>query len=64
MSWFSRGTGPRKEQQGRVQTIAEPDVHRSLALAALFEEIRGRKVQVLDLGSAVGSNVEFLSQYG
>jgi hypothetical protein len=65
MGWFSsRGSGPRKEQQGRAQAVAEPDVHRSLALAALFDEIRGRKVQVLDLGSAVGSNVEFLSQFG
>jgi SAM-dependent methyltransferase len=65
MSWFSpRGTGPRKEQ-GRVQTQeAEPDVHRSLALSALFETIRRRKMTVLDLGSTVGSNVEFLSQYG
>jgi hypothetical protein len=64
MSWFSpRGSGPRKEQ-GRVQVEVEPDVHRSLALAALCEEIRRRKLTVLDLGSAVGSNVEFLSQYG
>lgn len=64
MSWFSsRGSSPRKEQ-GRVQTVAEPDVHRSLALAALFEEIRKRKMTVLDLGSTVGSNVEFLSQFG
>lgn len=66
MGWFSRGSGPRKEQgrsQGAV-AVAEPDVHKSLALSALFDEIRGRKVQVLDLGSAVGSNVEFLSQYG
>lgn len=65
MSWFSsRGSSARKEQQGRVQTLAEPDVHRSLALSALFDGIRGRKVNVLDLGSAVGSNVEFLSPYG
>ena len=64
MSWFSsRGVSPRKEQ-GRVQTVVEPEVHRSLALSALFEGIRGRKVNVLDLGSAVGSNVKFLSQYG
>jgi hypothetical protein len=64
MSWFSpRGSGPRKEQ-GRVQVEVEPEVHRSLALAALCEEIRRRKLTVLDLGSAVGSNVEFLSQYG
>ncbi len=69
MGWFSsRGSGPRKET-GRTQAtggtaVAEPDVHKSLALSALFEQIRGRKVQVLDLGSAVGSNVEFLSQFG
>jgi len=43
---------------------AHPEVHRSLGLAALFQEIRrDRKIQVLDLGSAVGSNVEFLSRY-
>src|SRR4051794_10016136 len=64
MSWFSpRGSGPRKEQ-GRVQVEVEPDVHRSLALAALCEEIRRRKLTVLDLGSTVGSNVEFLSRFG
>jgi SAM-dependent methyltransferase len=65
MAWFSsaRSATVRKEQV-RVPTIIEPTVHRSLALAALFDEIRGRRVTVLDLGSAVGSNVEFLSQYG
>lgn len=64
MSWFSRGSGARREP-GAVQTEAEPEVHRSLALAALFEEIKKRpKINVLDLGSVVGSNVEFLSQYG
>jgi Methyltransferase domain len=65
MGWFSsRASGSRKDQ-GSVQTEIAPQVHRSLALAALFEEIRkGRKAQVLDLGSAVGSNVEYLSQFG
>jgi SAM-dependent methyltransferase len=65
MSWFSpRSAGPRKEA-GRSQTQeAEPEVHRSLALAALFDTIRRRKMTVLDLGSTVGSNVEFLSKYG
>ncbi|HEV8581805.1 MAG TPA: hypothetical protein VGX68_22275 [Thermoanaerobaculia bacterium] len=65
MSWFSstRSVGLRKEQIP-VPAPPEPDVHRSLALAALFQEIRGRRVTVLDLGSAVGSNVEFFSQYG
>ncbi len=65
MAWFSsaRSAAVRKEPP-RVPTAAEPVVRRSLALAALFDEIRGRKVTVLDLGSAVGSNVEFLSHYG
>jgi len=65
MAWFSsaRNASVRKEQ-ARVPTAVEPAVHQSLALAALFDEIRGRRVTVLDLGSAVGSNVEFLSQYG
>jgi hypothetical protein len=65
MAWFSsaRSATVRKEQT-RVPTAVEPVVRRSLALAALFEAIRGRKVTVLDLGSAVGSNVEFLSRYG
>jgi SAM-dependent methyltransferase len=65
MSWFSpRGAGPRKES-GRVQTAeAEPEVHRSLAMTALFDSVRKRKMTLLDLGSTVGSNVEFLSQYG
>ncbi|HEY0553155.1 MAG TPA: hypothetical protein VGG20_02760, partial [Thermoanaerobaculia bacterium] len=65
MSWFSpRGTAAPRKEQGRSQTAVEPDLHRSLAFAALCEEMRRRKLQVLDLGSAVGSNVEFLSQYG
>lgn len=64
MGWFSRGSGPRKEQ-GPVQTEVEPEIHKSLAMAALFEEIhQGDKPKILDLGSAVGSNVEFLSHFG
>ena len=65
MSWFSsaRSATLRKEQPS-VPVVVEPVVHRSLALAALFEEIRGRKVTILDLGSAVGANVDFLSRYG
>lgn len=63
MSWFSRGAGTKKDD--RQPAEGEPQVHRSLALAALFEQIKSaRKLQVLDLGPAVGSNVEFLSQFG
>jgi hypothetical protein len=65
MAWFSsaRSASLRREQ-ARVPAPIEPEFHRSLALAALFDEIRGRRVTVLDLGSAVGANVEFLSRYG
>lgn len=64
MSWFSSRTSSPRKEQGRVQTVVEPDIHRSLALVALLDEIRKRKMTVLDLGSTVGSNVEFLSQFG
>jgi SAM-dependent methyltransferase len=65
MSWFSpRSSGVRKEAGRSQAPEAEPEVHRSLALAALFDTIRRRKLTVLDLGSTVGANVEFLSKYG
>jgi len=65
MSWFSPRSSASRKEGGRPQAPeAEPEVHRSLALAALFDTIRRRKMTVLDLGSTVGANVEFLSQYG
>lgn len=65
MSWFTRGSGKKASPSSSTATVeAELPVHRSLALAALFVEMhRERKPQVLDLGSAVGSNVEFLSRF-
>jgi methyltransferase family protein len=65
MSWFSSPSSRDRKREQRAAPEAEPQVHRSLALAALLEEFRrSRKLQVLDLGPAVGSNVEFLSQFG
>jgi hypothetical protein len=65
MSWFGSSSSRDKKKEQRAPAEAEPQVHRSLALTALFEEFRrGRKLQVLDLGPASGSNVEFLSQFG
>jgi hypothetical protein len=65
MSWFSSSGSRDKKKEQRTPAETEPQVHRSLALTALFEEFRrGRKLQVLDLGPASGSNVEFLSQFG
>lgn len=65
MSWFSF----RKEKEPAAgatatQTLGEPEVHKSLALPSLLERMSRGKTNVLDLGAAVGSNVEFLSQYG
>jgi hypothetical protein len=64
MGWFSsHGSRGRKEAP---PALAGPEVHvhKSLALAALLEGIRrDRKLHVLDLGAAVGSNIEFLSGY-
>ena len=70
MSWFSFRS-PRKDREpaGRAgvatQSEVEPEIHRSLALPALFDAMSRRpKLNVLDLGSAVGSNVEYLSPFG
>jgi hypothetical protein len=70
MSWFSSRRSDTGKQQGkqkddRPASETEPQVHRSLGLAALLSNFRPeRKLQVLDLGPAIGSNVEFFSQYG
>jgi len=64
MSWFSRS---RRETASAVaQEEVGPDIHKSLALTALLESMRrkGQGLRILDLGSAVGGNVEFLSQLG
>lgn len=64
MSWFSRS---RRETASAVaQVEVGPDVHKSLGLSALLESMRrkGQGLRILDLGSAVGGNVEFLSQLG
>jgi methyltransferase family protein len=70
MSWFSsRGAGsrdrPDKDQGSAPAAPAAPESHRSLGLASLLEAFAGRpRLQVLDLGPAVGGNVEFLSRFG
>jgi hypothetical protein len=74
-SWFSsrrpQGANPRGETRARAGTGAaggapeEPVIHRSLGLGALFAALgRQGRPEVLDLGAAVGSNVEFLSRFG
>jgi hypothetical protein len=67
MSWFSsRGAGPRQGKEASEPAVpAAPPEHRSLAFAALLQSFAGRsRLHVLDLGPAVGGNVEFLSRFG
>jgi hypothetical protein len=70
MSWFAslRSSAARKEPAvGALSEAAEsgPEVHRSLALPSVFAALsRGYKLNVLDLGPAIGGNIERLSQYG
>jgi hypothetical protein len=70
MSWFSsRGAGsrerPDKDHGSAAPEPSGPQSHRSLALASLLAGFSGRpRLQVLDLGPAVGGNVEFLSRFG
>lgn len=48
----------------RAETVEEETRHPSLALNALFHRLRaGRKYNVLDLGPACGTNVEFFSRF-
>jgi len=63
VSWFS----PRRPAPAAAAEPAdsppEPEVHRSLALAALFAGlVPESRMRVLDLGAAVGANVEFLAR--
>jgi len=76
MSWFSSrgaGSGDRpdkdqgsaKDQAAAAVASAVPESHRSLGLASLLEAFAGRpRLHVLDLGPAVGDNIEFLSRFG
>lgn len=64
MSWFSRSR--RESAPAVAQAEATPELYKSLGLTALLESMRrkGQGLRILDLGSAVGSNVELLSQIG
>ena len=61
--WFeSQPSDSAPPEQG--SSIEDPAVHSSLALNVLFHQIRpGRKYHILDLGPALGPNVEFFSQF-
>ena len=63
MDWPSaRGAKPAPPRAASAERHAER--HRSLALKALLQELpEDRSSKVLDLGSASGRNLEFLSQF-
>lgn len=66
MSWFGgrRREPERPRHAERTEESAEPapEVHRSLALAGLLAELpEESRLSVLDLGPAVGANLDFLS---
>lgn len=64
MSWFSRSPAPAKAQPPQ-RAEREPEAHRSLALPEVIAEIGKRpKARVLDLGPALGSNVDFFARFG
>lgn len=57
-----------RKKQTVQETAPEPErlasVQKSLALNALVQHLReGRKYQILDLGPAVGANIEFFSRF-
>lgn len=59
MSWF----WPRRAVEPAASALEpEPEVHRSLALATLFAGLDPeRRIQIIDLGPAVGANLEYLT---
>lgn len=62
MSWF-RGSRSAAPAAAPPDETAEPEVHPSLALAALLAELRPeRTLRLLDLGPAVGANIAFWSE--
>ena len=60
MSWLS----VLRKREAPPAPQAAPEVHRSLAFAEMLDGVRtDHKLQVLDLGPAVGGNVEFLRRF-
>lgn len=62
MSWLRRRRPERPAAGERPAAPPEPEVHRSLALAELLGELPPESsLSVLDLGPAVGANLDFFS---
>jgi hypothetical protein len=64
LKWFRNRPTPAVATAGAgAAAAAEPAVHQSLALADLLGQLHAdRRLRILDLGPAVGSNVAFWSQ--
>lgn len=60
--WFGRRSEKDKEAQQLKKT--EIEVQRSPALASLLGDLKGGRVEILDLGAPIGANVEFLAPLG
>jgi hypothetical protein len=63
MKWFwQRSSGLEERDDGEVRNQAE--VQPSLALNTLFRQLRkDRRYHILELGPAIGQNVDFLAQF-
>jgi hypothetical protein len=63
MKWLGRLSSGTNQGDGSVAGKA-PETQPSLALSTLFRQLRkDRKYHILELGPAVGANIDFLSQF-
>lgn len=63
IQWFSPSRGVPSEDLVPL-TSADAKVHHSMALGLLTHQLqKDRKYHILDLGTAVGQNIEFFSQF-
>ena len=64
--WLPFGLGGRPQEPDKEEepALIEPVVHRSLALNVLYNQFKKeKKYRILDLGPALGGNVDFFSQF-
>ena len=61
--WFS-GLGLKSKEDPIEDSPPEPEASASLALKVLYDQLRlQRKYHILDLGPALGANVDFFAQF-
>ncbi len=61
--WFS-GLGLKSKEEPMEDSSPEPETSASLALKVLYDQLRlQRKYHILDLGPALGANVDFFAQF-